>query len=206
MCRYRYAYRLLMFYSYISEAAASLLDTRLKLHIVPNTQLVSLTSPVSFDELLLLLSSNMNVLQAFFYDWIDRTAYKKGKPLPEKIGSMQCFMHGYQGEHLLRFCEIRFSTRSQTRPISFEVTLGQDARSQTHSMTQRTAQKTSQSASWVRSRLSAVAPAPRVTTTTQKWNTRGLYSMHPKEIIVDHSIGLQSCNKVSERSSKSKFL
>ncbi|KAI0277425.1 hypothetical protein BGY98DRAFT_1089954 [Russula aff. rugulosa BPL654] len=64
--------------SYISEAAASLLDTRLSLHIVPNTQLVSLSSP------------------AFFYDWIDRTAYKKGKPLPEKIGSMQCFMHGFQ--------------------------------------------------------------------------------------------------------------
>ncbi|KAI0266765.1 phosphatidylinositol 3 and 4-kinase-domain-containing protein [Gloeopeniophorella convolvens] len=64
--------------SYISEAAASLLDTRLSLHIVPKTQLVSLSSP------------------AFFYDWIDRTAYKKGKPLPEKIGSMQCFMHGYQ--------------------------------------------------------------------------------------------------------------
>ncbi|KAH9998443.1 phosphatidylinositol 3 and 4-kinase-domain-containing protein [Russula compacta] len=64
--------------SYISEAAASLLDTRLNLHIVPKTQLVSLSSP------------------AFFYDWIDRTAYKNGKPLPEKIGSMQCFMHGYQ--------------------------------------------------------------------------------------------------------------
>lgn len=64
--------------SYISEAAASLLDTRLDLHIVPKTQLVPLSSP------------------AFFYDWIDRTAYKKGKPLPEKIGSMQCFMHGFQ--------------------------------------------------------------------------------------------------------------
>ncbi|KAI0298495.1 phosphatidylinositol 3 and 4-kinase-domain-containing protein [Russula brevipes] len=64
--------------SYISEAAASLLDTRLNLHIVPKTQLVSLSSP------------------AFFYDWIDRTAYKNGKPLPEKVGSMQCFMHGFQ--------------------------------------------------------------------------------------------------------------
>ena len=36
--------------------------------------------------------------QAFFYDWLDRNAAKKGKPLPEKIGSMQCFMHGYQGQ------------------------------------------------------------------------------------------------------------
>lgn len=64
--------------SYISEAAASLLDTRLGLHIVPPTKLVSFSS------------------QAFFYDWIDRTAAKKGKPLPEKIGSMQYFLHGYQ--------------------------------------------------------------------------------------------------------------
>ncbi|EEB98363.1 hypothetical protein MPER_02139, partial [Moniliophthora perniciosa FA553] len=26
-------------------------------------------------------------LEAFFYDWLDRSAAKKGKPLPEKIGS-----------------------------------------------------------------------------------------------------------------------
>ena len=32
--------------SYISEAAASLLDERLDLHIVPRTQLVSLSSPI----------------------------------------------------------------------------------------------------------------------------------------------------------------
>ncbi|KZT26839.1 hypothetical protein NEOLEDRAFT_1090374 [Neolentinus lepideus HHB14362 ss-1] len=63
--------------SYISEAAASLLDRRLELHIVPRTELVSLSS------------------SSFFYDWIDRTAAKKGKPLPEKIGSMQYFLHGY---------------------------------------------------------------------------------------------------------------
>ncbi|KAI4526189.1 hypothetical protein K525DRAFT_233650 [Schizophyllum commune Loenen D] len=60
---------------YISEAAASLLDSRLKLNIVPPTQLVALSSP------------------AFFYDWIDRNAYKKGKTLPDKIGSMQIFMN-----------------------------------------------------------------------------------------------------------------
>ncbi|KAF9268865.1 hypothetical protein L218DRAFT_918023 [Marasmius fiardii PR-910] len=63
--------------SYISEAAASFLDERLDLHIVPPTRLVSLSSP------------------AFFYDWLDRNAAKKGKPLPEKIGSMQYFLHGY---------------------------------------------------------------------------------------------------------------
>ncbi|RXW21279.1 hypothetical protein EST38_g4560 [Candolleomyces aberdarensis] len=64
--------------SYISEAAASLLDTRLDLHIVPPTKLVSLSSP------------------AFFYDWLDRNAAKKGKALPEKIGSMQFFLQGFQ--------------------------------------------------------------------------------------------------------------
>ncbi|KAL0072349.1 Phosphatidylinositol 4-kinase LSB6 [Marasmius tenuissimus] len=63
--------------SYISEAAASFLDERLSLHIVPPTRLVSLSSP------------------AFFYDWLDRNAAKKGKPLPDKIGSMQFFLHGY---------------------------------------------------------------------------------------------------------------
>ncbi|KAF7315706.1 PI3K/PI4K domain-containing protein [Mycena indigotica] len=61
-----------------SEAAASLLDTRLQLYIVPPTELVSLSSP------------------SFFYDWLDRNAAKKGKPLPEKIGSMQFFLSGYQ--------------------------------------------------------------------------------------------------------------
>ncbi|KAF9531611.1 phosphatidylinositol 3 and 4-kinase-domain-containing protein [Crepidotus variabilis] len=64
--------------SYISEAAASLLDERLDLRIVPPTQLVSFSSP------------------AFFYDWLDRNAAKKGKPLPEKIGSLQYFLHGFQ--------------------------------------------------------------------------------------------------------------
>ncbi|TFL04730.1 phosphatidylinositol 3 and 4-kinase-domain-containing protein [Pterulicium gracile] len=64
--------------SYISEAAASLLDSRLNLYIVPPTQLVSLSSP------------------AFFYDWIDRNGAKKGKPLPDKVGSLQYFMHGFQ--------------------------------------------------------------------------------------------------------------
>ncbi|KAG6337087.1 hypothetical protein ID866_1998 [Astraeus odoratus] len=63
--------------SYVSEAAASLLDERLSLNIVPRTQLVSLSSP------------------AFFYDWLDRSAANKGKPLPEKVGSMQLFLHGY---------------------------------------------------------------------------------------------------------------
>ncbi|KAG9092277.1 phosphatidyl inositol kinase [Ceratobasidium sp. 370] len=63
--------------SYISEAGASLLDTRLGLNIVPHTELASFASP------------------AFFYDWIDRSGAKKGKALPEKIGSLQLFAHGF---------------------------------------------------------------------------------------------------------------
>ncbi|KAJ8514452.1 hypothetical protein ONZ45_g8016 [Pleurotus djamor] len=82
--------------SYISEAAASLLDTRMDLHIVPPTQLVSLSSPVSEVCYGVACVVFNDILQAFFYDWIDRTAAKKGKPLPEKIGSMQYFLHGYQ--------------------------------------------------------------------------------------------------------------
>jgi hypothetical protein len=131
-----------MILSYISEAAASLLDTRLNLHIVPKTQLVSLSSPVGLQESLLLLSLKINVPQAFFYDWIDRTAYKKGKPLPEKIGSMQCFMHGFQGEHLLReetfYAERQM--RSQMHLISFAIILGQGAQLRIHSTTRHIAQ------------------------------------------------------------------
>ncbi|KAK0485950.1 phosphatidylinositol 3 and 4-kinase-domain-containing protein [Armillaria novae-zelandiae] len=50
----------------------------LDLHIVPPTKLVSLSS------------------SSFFYDWLDRNAAKKGKQLPDKIGSFQYFLHGYQ--------------------------------------------------------------------------------------------------------------
>ncbi|ELU42697.1 phosphatidylinositol 3- and 4-kinase domain-containing protein [Rhizoctonia solani AG-1 IA] len=59
--------------SYISEAGASLLDTRLSLHIVPHTELASFASP----------------------EEPDRSAAKKGKALPEKIGSLQLFAHGF---------------------------------------------------------------------------------------------------------------
>lgn len=84
-------------FSYISEAAASLLDQRLSLHIVPRTQLVSLSSPVRAFHVIPQIMFPLPFHQAFFYDWLDRNASKKGKPLPEKIGSMQYFLHGYQG-------------------------------------------------------------------------------------------------------------
>ncbi|KAL7276503.1 Phosphatidylinositol 4-kinase LSB6 [Rhizina undulata] len=65
--------------SYISEAAACLLDRQLRTFIVPYTDIVKLSS------------------KAFHYDYWDRRAfYKKHKPLPEKIGSFQVFLEGYQ--------------------------------------------------------------------------------------------------------------
>jgi hypothetical protein len=44
------------------------------------------------------------LLKAFFYDWLDRNAAKKGKPLPDKIGSMQYFLHGFQGKPISLLC------------------------------------------------------------------------------------------------------
>ncbi|CAI2166965.1 9914_t:CDS:2 [Funneliformis geosporum] len=66
---------------YISEAAASLLDHRLLLNIVPVTEVVRLSSP------------------SFHYDYLDRRAAKSKKnpkPLPEKIGSFQVFLDGFK--------------------------------------------------------------------------------------------------------------
>lgn len=65
--------------SYLSESAASLLDRRLNLHIVPRTEVVPLSSP------------------AFYYQWIDRErARSRHQPLPDKDGSFQFFLKGFQ--------------------------------------------------------------------------------------------------------------
>lgn len=66
---------------YLSEAATSLLDRRLRLYIVPRTEVVSLASP------------------AFHYSPFHRHAARsktKPIPLPEKIGSFQMYLEGYQ--------------------------------------------------------------------------------------------------------------
>jgi phosphatidylinositol 4-kinase type 2 len=66
--------------SYVSEAAAYVLDCQLRTNIVPYTEVVSLSS------------------KSFFYDfWDRRSFYRKGKPLPEKQGSFQVFLKGYKG-------------------------------------------------------------------------------------------------------------
>ncbi|KAJ3299457.1 phosphatidyl inositol kinase [Borealophlyctis nickersoniae] len=63
---------------YISEAAASYMDRRLQLNVVPRTEIVYLSSPT------------------FYYPSKDRKAYRLGKPLPAKIGSFQTFLRGYK--------------------------------------------------------------------------------------------------------------
>ncbi|KAG0231723.1 phosphatidyl inositol kinase [Actinomortierella wolfii] len=70
---------------YISESAASLMDRRLKLNIVPPTEVVWLSSP------------------AFHYDYLDRRAAQNSKghkPLPEKVGSFQLFLNGFKDANL----------------------------------------------------------------------------------------------------------
>lgn len=65
--------------SYVSEAAAYVLDTRLQTYIVPYTDIVHFSSI------------------AFNYDFWDRHAYyRKRKPLPPKVGSLQIFLKGYR--------------------------------------------------------------------------------------------------------------
>ncbi|KAH6566694.1 hypothetical protein BASA62_006560 [Batrachochytrium salamandrivorans] len=64
---------------YVSEAAASYLDRRLGLNIVPRTEIVCLSSPT------------------FHYSFRDRWAYRIWhKELPLKTGSFQLFLNGYK--------------------------------------------------------------------------------------------------------------
>lgn len=66
--------------SYVSEAAAYVLDVQLRTNLVPYTGVVGLSS------------------KSFSYDYFDRKAYyKKNKPFPEKLGSFQVFLKGYKG-------------------------------------------------------------------------------------------------------------
>ncbi|KAF2762151.1 hypothetical protein EJ05DRAFT_535418 [Pseudovirgaria hyperparasitica] len=65
--------------SYVSEAAAYVLDTQLRTNIVPYTDIVSLSS------------------KSFHYDFWDRRAYyRKKKAFPAKVGSFQAFLKGYK--------------------------------------------------------------------------------------------------------------
>ena len=69
--------------SYVSEAAAYVLDTRLRTNLVPYTDIVYLSS------------------KSFYYDFWDRSAYyRKRKPFPAKIGSFQVFLKGFKDANL----------------------------------------------------------------------------------------------------------
>ncbi|KAI8807734.1 phosphatidylinositol 3 and 4-kinase-domain-containing protein [Cladochytrium replicatum] len=63
---------------YLSEAAASYLDRRLGLNVVPRTEVVILSSP------------------SFHYGRQDIQSWKSGKPLPGKMGSFQLFLKGFK--------------------------------------------------------------------------------------------------------------
>lgn len=66
--------------SYVSEAAAYVLDVQLRTNLVPYTDVVSMGST------------------SFYYDYWDRRAFYRGKKtLPEKMGSFQVFLKGYKG-------------------------------------------------------------------------------------------------------------
>ncbi|OUM64266.1 hypothetical protein PIROE2DRAFT_22345, partial [Piromyces sp. E2] len=68
---------------YISEAAASYIDRRLHLNIVPRTEIVSLSSP------------------SFYYNSKELQDYYDGKSsLPKKKGSFQLFMTGYKDANI----------------------------------------------------------------------------------------------------------
>lgn len=69
--------------SYVSEAAAYVLDCQLRTHIVPYTEVVSLSS------------------KSFHYDfWERRAYYRKKKPFPEKAGSFQVFLKGFKDANI----------------------------------------------------------------------------------------------------------
>lgn len=69
--------------SYVSEAAAYVLDSRLRTNLVPFTDIVWLSS------------------KSFYYDfWDRRKAWTGRRPLPPKIGSFQVFLKGYKDANI----------------------------------------------------------------------------------------------------------
>ena len=69
--------------SYVSEAAAYVLDTQLRTHMVPYTDVVNLSS------------------KSFHYPFWDRYAHSRNrKPLPAKPGSFQVFLKGFKDANI----------------------------------------------------------------------------------------------------------
>lgn len=86
---------------YIAEAAASLLDRQLGTNIVPFTDIVYLSSP------------------SFYYRFFERRNFRlKGKPLSNKVGSFQLFLHDYvQADQFLRDHPFTNPSSSYSRPL-----------------------------------------------------------------------------------------
>src|SRR5271170_8257559 len=111
--------------SYISEAAACILDRQLKTFIVPYTEIVWLSS------------------KAFNYDWFDRRAYyRKGKPLPQKVGSFQIFLDGFRGTlfpclplSLLTWADANLFLRENPWPDRYNSSFNTEAAPRTNSWT-----------------------------------------------------------------------
>ena len=69
--------------SYVSEAAAYVLDSRLRTHIVPYTDVVWLSS------------------KSFYYNFWDRQKYwGRKRQLPPKVGSFQVFLKGFKDANI----------------------------------------------------------------------------------------------------------
>ena len=69
--------------SYVSEAAAYVIDSQLRTNLVPYTDIVYLSS------------------KSFFYDfWQRSNYYRKRKPLPAKVGSFQVFLKGFKDANI----------------------------------------------------------------------------------------------------------
>ncbi|KAL8814690.1 MAG: hypothetical protein Q9223_006107 [Gallowayella weberi] len=69
--------------SYVSEAASYVLDCRLRTNLVPYTDIVYLSS------------------KSFHYDFWERSNYyRKRKPLPAKVGSLQVFLKGFKDANI----------------------------------------------------------------------------------------------------------
>ncbi|KAL8696384.1 MAG: hypothetical protein Q9224_002824 [Gallowayella concinna] len=69
--------------SYVSEAASYVLDSRLRTNLVPYTDIVYLSS------------------KSFHYDFWERSNYyRKRKPLPAKVGSLQVFLKGFKDANI----------------------------------------------------------------------------------------------------------
>lgn len=69
--------------SYVSEAAAYVLDFRLRTDLVPYTDIVYLSS------------------KSFYYDfWDRRRSWGGKKPLPSKVGSFQVFLKGFKDANI----------------------------------------------------------------------------------------------------------